>query len=813
MQVSLNWVREFCPFETGESPREVGTRFSLHTAEVESVAMRCAGLERVVASRAVRVRPHPDSERLEVVEVEIGPGTAVEVVSGAPNVREGLVAPYAPPGTALEGGTVEEVAIRGVVSRGMLCSERELGISSEAAGLWELPGDARPGTPLYELFPALRDVVLEIDNKSLTHRPDLWGHYGIAREFSAIYRTPLAPLRVDERLASRPGVSAVRVSLAGEGVGGREGMCRRYCGLQIDGVRVGPSPDWIRHRLLAVGTRPISNVVDVTNYVLHEIGQPLHAFDVAKVSGGEIVVRRGAPGERLRLLDGSDVELTPDDCVIADAREAVALAGVMGGAGSEISEGTTSVFLESANFAAARIRRTSIRVGKRTDSSLRFEKSLDPENARIGILRAARMVLDLCPGARVVGPLQDVGYEPPPPVEIRTTAAFVARRLGVEVPAAEVRDGLRRLGFRVAGRLSGEWTVRVPSWRATKDVSIPEDLVEEVGRIHGYDRIPPFPPAWNVEAPAGNARRKAERAAKQFLVLAGGLSEVFTYAMVGEAHCRRFGLDPRTHLKLKNPISEELDRLRREIVPIHLEKARENQKYAKSFGFFELGRVYAKPADRLTEPELPDERRRLAGIVCFEEKRPEDFYKVRDLVLGLLEELRVRDPIVRSRGALGDPPVEPWAHPQVYARVFAAGSPVGSIYRVHPATEALLELAGDTIAFDLDFDAVFESPRREIAYAPPLRFPTVPFDVAVVAPEKTEAREILEVIRRAAGERLLSLEVFDVFRGAQAGPGKKSIAVHVVFGARERTLEGAEVTELEARVVEALREAGFPLRA
>lgn len=814
MQISLNWVREFCPFETTESPREIATRFSLHTAEVESVFERCGGLEGVVAARIRRILPHPDAERLHVVETELGSGRTTEVVCGAPNVREGMVVPYAPAGTVVGGQVLQEASIRGVVSKGMLCSERELGVSPEAEGLWELPEDVPPGTPLYEVFPELKDVILEIDNKSLTHRPDLWGHYGIAREFSAIYGTPLRPLKVAERLATRPGTPAIRVSISGEGVGGRDGMCRRYCGLQIDGVKIGPSPPWLRHRLLAAGTRPISNVVDVTNYVLHEIGQPLHAFDVAKISGGQIIVRRGNPGEKLRLLDGSEVELTPEDCVIADAREAVALAGVMGGAGSEVSESTVSVFLESANFSAVRIRRSSIRVGKRTESSLRFEKSLDPENARTGILRAARMILELCPGARVVGPLQDIGYSPPAPIEIRTDASFISKRLGVEIPAEEVRDGLRRLGFGVRGRLEGEWSVKVPSWRATKDVSLAEDLVEEVGRIYGYGRIPAYPPSWSVEAPRGNPVRKMERAVKEFLALSAGLSEVFTYPMVGEAHCRRFGLDPSAHLKLQNPISEDMDRLRREIVPIHLEKARENQRYFKSFGFFELGRVFWKPQERLRSPELPTERRRVAGLVCFERKDAENFYRVRDIVLGLLEHLRLRDPAVRSLDpAREGSAVEPWAHPRVYGRVTLSGIPVGSVYRVHPATARSLELAGDTIVFDLDFDALFESPRREIAYSPPLRFPTVVFDVAVVAPERAEVREILNVIRDAAAERLISAEVFDVFTGPQSGPGKKSVAVHVTFGSPERTLDSAEVNALQTKVIEALTKAGYPLRS
>lgn len=810
MQVSIHWIREFCPFETDETPVAIGDRFSLHTAEVERVIERCADLGDFRTARVLEVRPHPDADRLRVTRVDAGGNGTVEVVCGAPNVREGMVVPYAAPGVVVGGRTITELAVRGVTSRGMLCSEAELGVSEAAAGLWELPEDTPPGTSLLELFPHLKDIVLEIDNKSITHRPDLWGHYGIAREFSAVYRVPLRPLRVSERLARARGESAIRVSMEGDGVGGRDGLCRRYCGLQIDGVRIGPSPEWLAHRLMAVGSRPINNVVDVTNYILHELGQPLHAFDVQRVGGGEIRVRRGRPGEKLRLLDGTDVELEPSDCVIADARDAVALAGIMGGASSEIAGDTTSIFLESANFAPAPIRRTSLRVGKRTDSSARFEKSLDPESARVGILRAARLIVDLCPGARVVGPLQDVGYEPAPPIEISTSGKFIVERLGAGIPPGEVRETLKWLGFKVQGKTAGTWRVTVPSWRATKDISLCEDLVEEVGRIHGYDSIRPFGPLWKVEAPPVDGHRQLERRAKEYLALHAGLSEVYTYSMVGKSHCQRFGMDAALHLALKNPISEDMDRMRREIVPIHIEKARNNLRYGGGFGFFELGRVYRKAEDRLRAPELPDERNHLTGLRHFVEKRPGNFHVVRDSVLGLLEHLRLQAPEILPP-AEDDIP-EPWEHQAVRARVRVAGRDCGRIYRVHPQVEAKLEIKGDLIAFDLDFDALVGSPRLEVEYRPPLRYPTVPFDVAVVAGARVPVRDILKVIEGAAGALLLGAEVFDVFEGEQSGAGNKSVAFHLVFGSKDKTLSREEVTRLQDSVMDALKTAGYPLR-
>jgi phenylalanyl-tRNA synthetase beta chain len=810
MLISLNWVRQFAAFETSEPPKEIAARFSLHTAEVEHVIEAGSGLPEVVAARVVSARPHPDADRLSIVTADVGGGVQRDVVCGAPNVREGMVAPYAPPGASLLGREIREAKVRGILSQGMLCSEKDLGLADESDGLWELAAETPAGLPLTRAFPDLVDVILEVDNKSLTHRPDLWGHYGIAREFSAIYRVPLAALKVEEAIGSHRGKSAIRVAIEGKGVGGQEGLCRRYCGLQLDGVTVGPSPAWLRHRLGAIGARSINNVVDVTNYILFELGQPLHAFDTTRVEGGEIRVRRAFDSETLALLDGSEVTLEAEDLVIADARSAVALAGIMGGAGSQISETTHSIFLESANFQPARVRRTSVRIGKRTDSSLRFEKSLDPENAKAGILRAARMLLDLCPGAKVVGPLQDVGYEPAAPIEISTSAAFITKRLGAEIDAKEVRGTLDRLGFHVKGDTGGDWKVRVPTWRATKDISLREDLMEEVGRIHGYDRIHPFAPQWTVESPRMDPHRQLQRAAKDFLMLHGGMTEVFTYSLVGAAHCRSFSLEPDAHIRLQNPLSEDLDRLRREIVPIHLEKARDNQRFAKTFAFFELGRVYRKPREKLRQPDLPDERSHLAGILSFEGKRAENFYELRQLVLSLLHRLRAANPEIAPPASPEALP--PWAHPKVCAKILADGKIAGAIYRVHPRFEMALGLEGDVLAFDLDFDFIAGVRRREVEYHPSSKYPTVPFDVAVVAPERVPVSEIQKVIAKAAGRLLLDSQVFDVFQGGQFGTGKKSVAIHLTFGAADRTLSGDDRKEVEEKVMEALKGAGFPLR-
>ena len=622
MLISLNWVQKHCPFEVREEPIKIGERFSLSTAEVEGAVCRGGKLDQFIAAKVEEVRPVEGApDNIKEVRVDIGRKTPITLICGALNVEKGMVAPYAKPGTHVLGKEITRREVRGVLSEGMLLAEDELELSDSHEGLMVLPDKTRPGTPLSEIYPDLRDVVLEVDNKSLTHRPDLWGHYGIAREFSTIYEVlPMRPYSIDEKLASADGQAGIRVSIV---KGEARRRCRRYCGLRIDGIQVGPSPDWLRHQLIAVGSRPINNIVDITNYILFDLGQPLHAFDIDKLQADKIIVRMPKKGETLTLLDGRTIQLHSEDLLIADGNRPVALAGVMGGEDSEITDGTVSIFLESANFEPTSVRLSSLRHG-RTESSARFEKSLDPQQARLGILKAAEMILELCPEARVVGELQDVGFEPPKPTVIELTNTFIPQRLGTDLSPDDTKKILLNLGFEVkeqaakstVGKKNSsetQWQVTVPSWRATRDVSIREDLVEEVGRIHGYGQIVPYAPRWPVAAPAGNPKRNLERQIKDFLILQGALSEVTTYSMVGPSHCQEFELDADAHLKLQNPMNEELDRMRREIIPIHLEKTRENQRYFNRFGFFEIGRVYRKDPERLREPELPAETSRVAG--------------------------------------------------------------------------------------------------------------------------------------------------------------------------------------------------------
>ncbi len=482
MKLSYRWLGELVDLSE-TPPAALKQRLTFHTAEVEDTEVLGEGLEAVVTGRVTGVRPHPDADKLRLCTVEAG-GDAIEVVCGAPNVAEGQIIAYAPEGATLPGGegeapiTLEAREIRGVLSRGMICSERELGLGESHDGILVLAAETEVGVPITDVLP-LTDTIYDIDNVCITHRPDLWGHIGWAREAAALVkqRASLPPVA---DLASLPQEGAPFPVAIDDPSG-----CRRYVGIVIENLTNGPSPLWLSRRLESLDVRSIDLLVDLTNLVLLEQGQPLHAFDLRDVRGGEIRVRTALPGESLTTLDGEKRTLAPDDLVIADAEGAVALAGVMGAENSEVRADTTAILLESATFDPVRIRRTATRLGIRTEASARFEKNLDPELALQAALRFTQLCLDHVPGARVSRPVADCHPRPVEPIEILLPYSLVRRRLGLRIADTRVRSILGSLGFGAVEEGS-KIRVRVPSWRATKDIERAEDLVEEVGRIEGY---------------------------------------------------------------------------------------------------------------------------------------------------------------------------------------------------------------------------------------------------------------------------------------------------------------------------------------
>ncbi|MDW8130842.1 MAG: phenylalanine--tRNA ligase subunit beta [Bryobacterales bacterium] len=775
MKFSYNWLRELVE-DLDLEARALGLQITMKTAECEGVEAYGQHLERVVAARVLSAEPIAGGHNRKVT-VDTGRYGIKVVVCGAPNCRPGMVTAYVPAGTELPGGRIGRLVIQGVESDGMLASGAELGINRDAAGILEL--EANPGDPLPGCRP---DQILEIDNKSLTHRPDLWGHLGLAREVAAIARRRLLdPVRAD-RLPD--GAAPIRVVIE------NFDLCPRYSALVFENVTVQPSPLWLQYRLQAVGLNPINNIVDVTNYVMAELAQPLHAFDLDLLHGDTIFVRPARDGEWLTALNEQTYRLDPANLVIADAKGPVALAGVIGGLDSAIRPGTRRIVLESACFQASSIRKTSSRLKLRTDASMRFEKAQDPENTVRGLVRAWELFEQVSPGIRLVGGLADCRSPFAPPAPIELPLDWLARKLGRPVPGEEVRDILERLCFVVREAGPRVFLVTPPSWRATRDVSIKDDLVEEVGRMIGYDTISPEPPRVACTVPPQEPLRLFLRSVREVFV-SQGFSEVHNYSFYGEELARRFGLDPAEHLAVANPISPEQRLMRRSLLPLVFRNLEENSKHLECFRLFEIGREIHPQGEA-----LPREIHHAVAAIYSRQEGEGNLYELARVAQCLMPGAEVRPAPPRS-----------FEHPARTGEVRWRETAVGRLFELHPSL-----LPGRAALLDLDLERIHALGTEPKRYRPVRRFPTSAFDLSVIAPQRSLIGDLEKLMAQLAGEWLDSIEFLRTYSGPPIPEGSQSVSFRLRVGAADHTLSLEEVGQIRARIIEGLRQAGYDLR-
>ena len=773
MNASLRWLSDLLGVRLEAAA--VRDRLAMLGSPVDAMEPLHAGLERVVVGEVLEVARHPHADRLSLCKVTAG-GPVLSVVCGAPNVTAGQRYPFAHAGVTLPNGvTLERRTIRGEYSEGMLCSARELGLGEDSEGILELDTAAPAGTPLLDVLP-VADVRFEID--VTPNRPDLLCHAGLARELGAVLHLPV-------RLPAFPGATGPVAPRAARAAGGRgetsgvtvtiedaEG-CPRYAAAVIRGVKVGPSPAWLRDRLAAIGARSINNVVDATNYILYELNQPLHAFDLAQLAGPAVVIRRARAGEGLRTLDGTMRTLDPSMTVIADAQAAQAVAGVMGGATSEVSASTTDVLLECAYFAPRRLRASRRALGMSTEASYRFERGIDPEALPANLERALEL-LCLVAGGRVDGTPADVYPAPIPARTVMLRDERLVRVLGIEVPRAEAERALTALGCVVLPR-EGRLAVQVPSFRPDLEREI--DLIEEVARIVGYDRFPeemrPFRPSVVPDAPTDAV------AARVRGVLTGlGLHEALTLPLVPRQDDRS--------VPLVNPLSQEEAFLRAALLPGLVRRVEHNWRLSeREVRLFEIGRTFA-PGEGI----LPIEEIHVAGVVTgarrprhWSEPAPPDA-EIFD-AKGLLEAAAMvvcRDAVLvpageRLEARLPDGTVVGWA---------------GELAADRPAW------AGRLFGFEILLRAD-PAPVVQVQARP--KEPAADRDVALVLPDGLAAAEVEAVLRAAGGPLLERCWVFDEYRGAPLGAGQRSVAWRLVFRAPDRTLREAEVDAAVARML------------
>ena len=798
MWISLNILSNMVDIQDIE-PNELALRLTMSSAEIEDVEKMYTHLDSVITAKIEDMKPHPNADKLSLCQVDTGT-EKLQVVCGAPNHKKGDMVALAPVGTRLsEEFEVKKAKIRGEESFGMLCSEKELGLSDDHSGIMILPENIEKGIPLSNLYKGWMDTRLEIDNKSITHRPDLWSHMGFAREIGALYNREMkSPVR-HELTSEFSNDDSLTVEIHAPKA------APRYCGLVIKNIKTQQSPDWLKAMVTSIGMRPINNIVDITNYVMAEMGEPMHAFDRKKLKGNQIIVRMAEDGEHLKTLDEQEHTLTGEDIVIADAGGTIALAGVMGGGDSEIDDDTTEIVLEAANFNPVNIRKTATRYTLRTEAAIRFEKSLDPELCSGAIIRCYDLIKQLIPDAQAVTPIVDAYPDPVTPVTIQVSTDTIRNKLGYDLEDSKITGILKSLDFELENT-NGNLDITVPTYRATKDVSLPDDIVEEVGRIFGYDNIPPVPPFVPCEPPARNEKRLFERKIKQVLVRDHHMIEVSNYSFVGNQAIDMLGINEDTELRLQNPLSQDQDRLRRSLVPNIIRNILTNQRYNDSFSIFEMGRIYLKK-DR-TSPELASEETRITGV--YYQKKPEEplFYNAKKCVKDIIKQSH-RDGITLVPAT---DELAPYIHPGRSMRVLSGKEEIGLIYELHPATRESFEIRGEAALFDISLDGLRSASIDSMMFSELPRFPDVPFELSVIADRLEYTEAIRSLIHSVDNQLIKGIDVLSVYSGKPIPDGKKSVSLKITFASDKKTLAPEEIESLQNRVIKKVEKAGYSLR-
>ncbi len=796
MKVSLSWLQDYIDIDV---PAErLADQLTMTGLEVEAMTERYAYLEGVCVARITAVAPHPQADKLKLCQVAAADRT-YQVVCGAPNAEAGMLAPLALPGAVLPGEVkIASGKIRGQASEGMLCSAGELGLGDDRSGLMELNAELIPGTPLNRAL-QLSDTLFEI---GLTpNRSDCLSILGIAREIAGFTRQPLRrpAIRLPEGIGDLHTLTSVRVEAPDH--------CPRYTARVLDGLKVGPSPFWLQDRLMSVGLRPISNLVDITNYILMETGQPLHAFDFDRLGENRIVVRTAGEGERFTTLDGKERRMSSDMLMICDGERPVGIAGVMGGLNSEIEDHTRRVLIESAYFNPVSIRRTAKRLGLATEASHRFERGVDPWGCLYALDRAAQLMAELG-GGRLVAGCIDVRNSVPEPPRIKLGVAATNRLLGTSLDRETICGLLSSIEFGVAASDDQTLTVTVPSFRV--DVSRPEDLMEEVARRHRYDLIPvtfPAIPAGGV----GTSRLWNQRGRLRRLLTAFGFSEAINYSFIPADAVDRLNLEPqdsrRRQVRILNPISDAQAVMRTSLVPGLLDAVQRNLAHqSKTVRLFEIGKVFiGREAGA-----LPEEIEMLAGVwtgnrreaAWYAKTEPCDFYDIKGAVEGLLDGLHL--PQVRFVRMEEEACV--YTIPGSSARMIIDENALGIVAEVAPKVLQAFDIKQPLFIFEIDLQTLLAQVPESVQSRPLPRFPFIDRDVTLIVDQGTEAGAMIERVRRMNAQWVEWVRLFDVFEGSPVPAGRKSISLRITYRAADMTLSDEAVNEVQRQITNRLIE-------
>ncbi|RND00539.1 phenylalanine--tRNA ligase subunit beta [Lysinibacillus halotolerans] len=801
MLVSLNWLKQYVDIE-GIAPEELAEKITRSGIEVDAVIDRSQGMTNIVVGYIVSKEKHPDADKLNICQVEVGEGDVRQIICGAPNVAAGQKVIVALPGARLPGGIkIKKAKMRGQESNGMICSLQELGVEGRvvpkayADGIYVLPEDAVPGSDALELV-GLRDIVLEL---GLTpNRSDALSMLGVAYEVAAILSKEVKLPEIQYETISEKAGDYINVR-----VEAKENPL--YAAKVVKNVKIAESPLWLQHYLMAAGVRPHNNVVDITNYILMEYGQPLHAFDYDSLNSKEIVVRLAHEGEKIVTLDEQERTLNAHNLVITNGVEPVAVAGVMGGANSEVTNKTTTVVIEAAYFEGLSVRRTSKELGLRSDSSARFEKGVDPNRVLLAGERAAQMLADIAGGEVLDGTVL-VDDLDKTPARVVVSPDYINSRLGMKISLEEMLSILNRLQFDVEAA-NGLLIIDVPTRR--QDIKIEEDIIEEIARLYGYDEIPMTLPEGNEQV-GGLTPYQAKRRIVRNVLEGAGLYQAITYSLTSDELAQKFALKTEDTTKLLMPMSEERSTLRQSLIPHLVEAASYNvARKADSVALYEIGSVFLGQ----TEEQLPYEEEHIAFVLTGKwvdhtwqgEKLNVDFFVAKGIIESLFEKLGLTDRLSFSRTTMDG------LHPGQTAAIYLDGEKIGLIGGLHPTERKQYDLK-ETYVAELNLKAILAATVEDLVYAPVPRFPAMTRDIALELDRSKPAGEIVEIIRQAGTKLLKEVKVFDVYEGEKMEAGKKSVAFSLTYFDPERTLTDDEVVNAHNKVLKALTEAGAELR-
>lgn len=787
MFLSMNWISDFVDL-SGLDKLKLINQFSLSTAEVENdIYFKGSDLSGVVVAEIKSVENHPDSKKLHLLKVDAGESELTDVVCGAPNVRVGMKTAFAKVGAKIGEIEIAPRKLAGYLSNGMCCSEKEIGISDDNSGIMEITDDIPNGTDLKSVY-AIDDIIFEVDNKSLTNRPDLWGHYGIAREFAALSGRPLKNIGgVD--LSKYDSLPKVDMKI-------EDSLCQRYSCLQVENIKRTVSPVDMRIRLYYCGMRAINFLADLTNYLMLEMGQPMHAFDSRKVE--KIRIKRFDTPFTFQTLDGVERNIDENTLMICNDNTPVAIAGIMGGLDSEIVDDTTTLTLESATFNAASVRKSTVRLAHRTDASMRYEKCLDPEMTVTAIARFVELLQKYDDGASVVSALTDDYAYHYDNVELKFDKAFVDKYTGIDISNDTIVKTLKSLGFGVELE-NDSFTVDVPSWRATKDVTMKADIIEEITRIYGYDNFDVHTAVAPLYPVRPSVEKTVEDKIKDLLVKRFSLHELHSYVWSYYDELKAIGLDADGVIKLDGATNPNIETIRRSIIPTQLCQVKSNTSFALRFGIFEIGRVVTG----LDENNNCIEKKKLA-ITLFSKIAPVSvlFYKLRDILEIMSDDIKHKPLTFEAKQA-----EYPYQHPVNLNRVFCDGVEIGEIGIVYPTVQKKIDKKASIVYAEIDVETFANIENASIQYIEPSRFPEMEIDLSFIS--KTFA-PISIAIEEAKSPLVKNVYVTDIYE--DENDGSKSITTRIVFAHPERTLTKEEVTEVTDKIIATLKEKGIELK-